>query len=218
MTTLSVNHSELKLSQLRNPRRKKTFLPKDPHSKIPKKSSNKWGRVPEPIPGSLSLVGRVKCYDWPGLGLVLIPTIRMLQRQLHWKNMESGKGNSQRKKDLTSKEEIMEGFPGDPVVIICLPMQGTWVWSLVLEDSTWCGTTKPVFHSYWVCALQQEKPLQWETHSPQGESSHQSWKLEKAHMQQWRPRAVKKIFLTEEEITECSRLNKADVHDKLRMC
>ena len=35
---------------------------------------------------------------------------------------------------------------------ICLPMQGTRVQSLVWEDSTCCGTTKPVHHNYWACA------------------------------------------------------------------
>ena len=45
---------------------------------------------------------------------------------------------------------------------ICLPMQGTWVWSLDRGDSTWQGATKPMHHNYWAqdnyCALQQEKP------------------------------------------------------------
>ena len=31
---------------------------------------------------------------------------------------------------------------------IHLPMQGTWVRSLVREDPTCCGTTKPVRHNY----------------------------------------------------------------------
>ena len=31
---------------------------------------------------------------------------------------------------------------------ICLPMQGTWVRSLVQEDPTCCGATKPVRHNY----------------------------------------------------------------------
>ena len=31
---------------------------------------------------------------------------------------------------------------------ICLPMQGTWVRSLVQEDSTYPGATKPVPHNY----------------------------------------------------------------------
>ena len=32
---------------------------------------------------------------------------------------------------------------------ICLPMQGTRIWSLVQEDPTCRGTRKPVRHSYW---------------------------------------------------------------------
>ena len=31
---------------------------------------------------------------------------------------------------------------------IYLPMQGTWVRSLVWEDSIYLGTTKPVYHNY----------------------------------------------------------------------
>ena len=68
---------------------------------------------------------------------------------------------------------------------IHLPMQGTWVRSLVREDPTCRGATKPVRHNYWACALecprattaearaptarapQQEKPPQWETRTPQ---------------------------------------------------
>ena len=75
---------------------------------------------------------------------------------------------------------------------VCLPMQGTWVRSLVQQDSTCCGAAKPVCHNYWTCALepsgcnywahmpqvlkavhpracalQQEKPPQWEACAPQ---------------------------------------------------
>ena len=75
---------------------------------------------------------------------------------------------------------------------IRLPMQGTWVQSLVQEDPTCRGATKSVHHSYWACALepmnpqllnpcatateacaprarapQQEKPPQWEACTPQ---------------------------------------------------
>ena len=50
---------------------------------------------------------------------------------------------------------------------ICLPMQGTWVWGLVWEDPTCNGATGPMSHNYWACAseacaLQQERPQQWE--------------------------------------------------------
>ena len=75
---------------------------------------------------------------------------------------------------------------------IYLPTQGTQVWSLVQEDPTCHGATKPVSRNYWACALeprshnygtrglpllkpvrptacalQQEKPPQWEAHTLQ---------------------------------------------------
>ena len=37
---------------------------------------------------------------------------------------------------------------------IHLPMQGTWVWSLVQEDATWHRATKPVCRKHWACALE----------------------------------------------------------------
>ena len=74
---------------------------------------------------------------------------------------------------------------------IRLPMPGTQVRSLVREDPTCRGTTEPMHHNYWACALepashnywarvpqllslhsgarapQKEKPPQWEAHTPQ---------------------------------------------------
>ena len=41
---------------------------------------------------------------------------------------------------------------------ICLPMQGTLVRSLVQEDPTCCGATKPVYHNYWDRVPQLLKP------------------------------------------------------------
>ena len=38
---------------------------------------------------------------------------------------------------------------------ICLPMQGTWVPSLVQGDSTWHGAAEPMSHNYWACALER---------------------------------------------------------------
>ena len=71
-------------------------------------------------------------------------------------------------------------------------MQGTWIWSLVQEESTFLGATKPIYHNYgaWVlqllkpkpsraCVLQQEKPPQWEATT---KSSPYLPQLEKAHM------------------------------------
>ena len=74
---------------------------------------------------------------------------------------------------------------------ICLPMKGTWDRFLVWEYSTCQGATQPVCHDHWspcsrAYALQQEKPLQWETHAPQ---------LERACVQQWRPNTAKNRYI-----------------------
>ena len=45
-------------------------------------------------------------------------------------------------------------------------MQGTWVWSLVREDSTCLRATKPVCHNYWACALEPASHNYW-AHVPQ---------------------------------------------------
>ena len=45
------------------------------------------------------------------------------------------------------------------------------------------------------CALQQEKPLQWEASAPKPESSPHSPQLEKACAQQWRPSAAKSKYI-----------------------
>ena len=63
------------------------------------------------------------------------------------------------------------------------------------EDPACQGATKPVCHSYWDCALArahaqpQEKPLPWEAHTLQLESSPYSLQPEKALAQ--RPSTAK---------------------------
>ena len=42
-----------------------------------------------------------------------------------------------------------------------LPKQGTWVWSLVQEDPTGRGATKPVRHNYWAWALEPISHNYW---------------------------------------------------------
>ena len=96
---------------------------------------------------------------------------------------------------------------------ICLPMQGTWVKTLVREDPTCRGATKPVrhnyqacaveptSHNYWACAPQLLKPASpcsatreaTAVRSPRTatKSSPRSPQLEKAHAQQRRPNAAK---------------------------
>ena len=75
---------------------------------------------------------------------------------------------------------------------ICLPMQGTRVWSLVWEDPTCRGATESEDHNYWAHMLQlldpahlgtralQERPLQSEAHTPQLARSPHSPQLEKS--------------------------------------
>ena len=80
----------------------------------------------------------------------------------------------------------------------CQSMQETRVWSLIWEDPTCQGATKPMCHNYWACALEpgsrnywaheataearapQEKPPQWEACAPQLESSPCYLQLEKS--------------------------------------
>ena len=92
---------------------------------------------------------------------------------------------------------------------IHLPLQETWVWSLIWEDPTYleqlslCTTnTEPVSQSLGALTTeacgpwspQQEKSLQWEAQAPQLESGPRSLQLEKASAQQWRPNAAKNAF------------------------
>ena len=105
---------------------------------------------------------------------------------------------------------------------IWLPVQGTPVWSLVLEDSTCHKATKPVYHNYWHCSragdVQLLSPYATTTEAcvpqslcsttrdattvrnlpPQLESSPCSQQPAKACTQQQRPStAKKKYFLSD---------------------
>ena len=93
----------------------------------------------------------------------------------------------------SSQNSSAGGFPGGPVVKNPSPMQDTRVRSLVWEDPTCQGATKPGHHNCWACALEPgscnhwnhmllkperpracaspEKSPQWETRSLQPESS-----------------------------------------------
>ena len=55
-------------------------------------------------------------------------------------------------------------------------MQGTLVQSLVWENFTYWGATKPVYYNYWApesraCVPEQEKPLQIEACTSQGKGA-----------------------------------------------
>ena len=50
---------------------------------------------------------------------------------------------------------------------ICLPMEGTRVWSLSLADFTCCRATEPVSHSCWALMPQLLKPVSSRAHELQ---------------------------------------------------
>ena len=67
-------------------------------------------------------------------------------------------------------------------------------WATTTEPTLWSprtATTEPTGHNYWIHALQQEKPKEWETHTPQLENNPCSPQLEKAWAQQQRPSITK---------------------------
>ena len=77
---------------------------------------------------------------------------------------------------------------------IHLLVQGTQVQSLVQQDPTWCGATRPMHHNPW-SPLSREQPPQLEACTPQLKSSSHSPQLEKAHTQQEEPaQPISKCF------------------------
>ena len=86
---------------------------------------------------------------------------------------------------------------------LCVSEQGIWVQTLIWEDSTCPGITKPVHCNFeprsrnWkpvrsrAWAPQKQKSPRWETHSPQLESRPQAPHLRKARAQKQRPSAAK---------------------------
>ena len=79
-----------------------------------------------------------------------------------------------------------------------LPIQGTRAQSLLHEDSTCCGATKPVSTtadpSLKAHAPPQGKPPQWEARVNWRSSPHWS-QLEKTRTQQWRPSTAKSKYI-----------------------
>ena len=123
---------------------------------------------------------------------------------------------------FSSKKTPTKNYWGSSLVLqgirINLPMQGTRVWSLVWEDPTCLGATRPLSHNYlslWsrareplllspygaiaearvpgACAPQEKTP-QWEALTLQLESSLCAPQLEKAHTQQQRPSTTKTMI------------------------
>ena len=127
------------------------------------------------------------------------------KRKTVWK-MRSGRkdlkylGNQSKKSSIwfweLYKEKIKKTAVASQVIQwlrICLPMEGTWIWSLVQEDLTCHQATRRVCpqllkpaHSR-AHAPQQETRPQWEAYTSWLESIPHSPQLKKALVQQWRP-------------------------------
>ena len=65
-----------------------------------------------------------------------------------------------RKKDLEKQTENRASFVSQ-WYLIHLPVLETWVRSLVQEDPTCVGTTNPMRHNYWPCALEPRSQNYW---------------------------------------------------------
>ena len=102
---------------------------------------------------------------------------------------------------------------------MCLPMQGTQFWSLVQEDSTCRGTTKPQHHNYWVCTLEPMSHSYWnpctletvfcnkrshcnEKPAPCNQESSRSPQLEEAHLKATKTQCSQKKCNSFKEINE----------------
>ena len=100
---------------------------------------------------------------------------------------------------------------------IRLPMQGTWARSLVQEDSTRRGATKPVGHNYWAWALEpascnyrsqsalgpvlcNERRQHSEKPSHRSEEWHPLATTREKPRQQWSPSATKYIHTVKKTV------------------
>ena len=74
---------------------------------------------------------------------------------------------------------------------ICLSVQGTWVLSLGQEDSTFCGTPKPVYHNYWAHTLEPESHDYWRLHAAAVEARvYKACALHQEEPSQWEARTL----------------------------
>ena len=110
------------------------------------------------IPGTL-FPGTVLCITTSPLPLGVLRS-RTLQRLQDWNILRKKKFTIALSPLQTGPEVVFQswnsslkegwiGFPQWQWLGIHLPMQGPWVWSVVQEDPTCRGMTKPVCHNYW---------------------------------------------------------------------
>ena len=109
----------------------------------------------------------------------------------HWRDVWWGSGGpgvlttEGAESGETGKKRQLLGFPGGPVVRVRLPMWRTWVQSLVREDFTGLGATKPSYHNYWACAL--ESVLCNKRSYCNEEPEHCNWRVAPPHWNQRKP-------------------------------
>ena len=99
-------------------------------------------------------------------------------------------------KQISHKNKDFLDFPGCTVDKNPPANAGDGVWSLIGEDPTCLGTTKPVGHNYWTCAcracaLQQEKPPEGDARAPEHRVAPIPATRESLLEQQGRPRQPK---------------------------
>ena len=108
----------------------------------------------------------------------------------HWRDVWWGSGGpgvltEGAESGETGKKRQLLGFPGGPVVRVRFPMWRTWVQSLVREDFTGLGATKPSHHNYWACAL--ESVLCNKRSYCNEEPKHCNWRVAPPHWNQRKP-------------------------------
>ena len=76
---------------------------------------------------------------------------------------------------------------------ICLPVQGTLVWSLLEEDSRCHEAAKPVHHSYWTYTLEPKSHNYWTCTPPTPEAgAPRAHAVPQEKPQQWEAQAVQR--------------------------
>ena len=90
------------------------------------------------------------------------PNITLKISSNHRRAKEEGTNENYKNNQKTfNKMEISRDFPGGTVVKNPPANAGDMGSSLIQEDPTCCGATKPVHHNYWACALEPASHNYW---------------------------------------------------------
>ena len=101
-------------------------------------------------PGRLQPIASQRVWhDWSGIACMHASPLLKLYRE--WDNLQTEQLRWDKVKGF---KLLILDCPGGTVIRIRLPMQGTQIRSLVQEDSTSYGATKPKHQNYWASAWQ----------------------------------------------------------------